>query len=213
MWHGRGAKDMRVFLATLGTETNTFASFPTGIDDFRPAVHDTEGLQITTGRYIEICGAHRCRNVHGGDTGQQQHEDRRRPSEEHYRDLLALNDVGVKCVALAEELEHSSDPGRALEQWIGAFVEFLASYFGVSIYADAIAAGLRMPNLLQNLLGEGTLSAGLVVAFRGPGELIGQSTASNFATRTDWEEAGRRAYATTSPGGTPVFLSDSTTDR
>lgn len=26
---------MRIFLATLGTETNTFASFPTGIDDFR----------------------------------------------------------------------------------------------------------------------------------------------------------------------------------
>jgi microcystin degradation protein MlrC len=26
---------MRVFLATLGTETNTFASFPTGIEDFR----------------------------------------------------------------------------------------------------------------------------------------------------------------------------------
>lgn len=36
----------------------------------------------------------------------------------------------------------------------------------------------------------------------GPGELIGQSTASIFASRTDWEEAGRRAYATTSPGGT-----------
>lgn len=26
---------MRVFIATLGTETNTFASFPTGIEDFR----------------------------------------------------------------------------------------------------------------------------------------------------------------------------------
>ncbi len=26
---------MRVFIATLGTETNTFASFPTGLDDFR----------------------------------------------------------------------------------------------------------------------------------------------------------------------------------
>ena len=26
---------MRLFIATLGTETNTFASFPTGIDDFR----------------------------------------------------------------------------------------------------------------------------------------------------------------------------------
>ena len=25
---------MRLFIATLGTETNTFASFPTGIDDF-----------------------------------------------------------------------------------------------------------------------------------------------------------------------------------
>jgi microcystin degradation protein MlrC len=29
---------MRIFLATLGTETNTFASFPTGIDDFRRGV-------------------------------------------------------------------------------------------------------------------------------------------------------------------------------
>ena len=26
---------MRIFIATLGTETNTFASFPTGLDDFR----------------------------------------------------------------------------------------------------------------------------------------------------------------------------------
>jgi microcystin degradation protein MlrC len=26
---------MRIFLATMGTETNTFASFPTGLDDFR----------------------------------------------------------------------------------------------------------------------------------------------------------------------------------
>src|SRR5690606_21964360 len=31
----RGGLIMRLFLATLGTETNTFASFPTGIDDFR----------------------------------------------------------------------------------------------------------------------------------------------------------------------------------
>lgn len=34
---------MRIFLATLGTETNTFASFPTGIDDFR------RGLWIENG--------------------------------------------------------------------------------------------------------------------------------------------------------------------
>ncbi len=36
----------------------------------------------------------------------------------------------------------------------------------------------------------------------GPGELIGQSTESLFASRTDWEEAGRRAYSSTPPGGT-----------
>lgn len=29
---------MRIFIATLGTETNTFASFPTGLDDFRRGV-------------------------------------------------------------------------------------------------------------------------------------------------------------------------------
>lgn len=34
---------MRVFLATLGTETNTFASFPTGLDDFK------RGLWIENG--------------------------------------------------------------------------------------------------------------------------------------------------------------------
>jgi diguanylate cyclase (GGDEF)-like protein/PAS domain S-box-containing protein len=36
----------------------------------------------------------------------------------------------------------------------------------------------------------------------GPGELIGQSTASIFASHSDWVEAGRRTYATTPPGGT-----------
>ena len=33
-----------------------------------------------------------------------------------------------------------------------------AHFFGVSLYADVFRAGLRMPNALQNLLGEGTLS-------------------------------------------------------
>jgi diguanylate cyclase (GGDEF)-like protein/PAS domain S-box-containing protein len=36
----------------------------------------------------------------------------------------------------------------------------------------------------------------------GPGELIGQSTAALFASREEWEEAGRLAYGTTAPGGT-----------
>jgi diguanylate cyclase (GGDEF)-like protein/PAS domain S-box-containing protein len=36
----------------------------------------------------------------------------------------------------------------------------------------------------------------------GPGELIGQSTSVLFASREDWETAGRRAYSATPPGGT-----------
>ena len=36
----------------------------------------------------------------------------------------------------------------------------------------------------------------------GPGDLIGQSTAALFASRPEWEEAGRRSYAATPPGGT-----------
>lgn len=35
---------MRIFLATLGTETNTFASFPTGFDDFKRGVWIETGI-------------------------------------------------------------------------------------------------------------------------------------------------------------------------
>jgi microcystin degradation protein MlrC len=35
---------MRIFLATLGTETNTFASFPTGLDDFRRGLWAENGI-------------------------------------------------------------------------------------------------------------------------------------------------------------------------
>ena len=34
----------RVFLATLGTETNTFASFPTGLDDFKRGFWAEDGI-------------------------------------------------------------------------------------------------------------------------------------------------------------------------
>jgi len=36
----------------------------------------------------------------------------------------------------------------------------------------------------------------------GPGELVGQSSAVLFATRDEWQEAGRAAYSSTAPGGT-----------
>lgn len=37
-----------------------------------------------------------------------------------------------------------------------------AFFFGVSAYADVFRIALRAPNLLQNLLGEGTISAAFI---------------------------------------------------
>jgi putative peptidoglycan lipid II flippase len=59
----------------------------------------------------------------------------------------------------------------------------LAIYFGTSLHADVWSAGLRLPNVLQNLLGEGTLSASFIPAYSA---LLGQG-------RT--KEAGRMAGA------------------
>jgi putative peptidoglycan lipid II flippase len=41
----------------------------------------------------------------------------------------------------------------------------LAFYFGTGLHADVFSAGLRMPNVLQNLLGEGTLSASFIPVY------------------------------------------------
>src|SRR5690606_31447072 len=59
----------------------------------------------------------------------------------------------------------------------------IAAYFGTGLHADVLGAGLRMPNVLQNLLGEGTLSASFIPVYS---ELLGQG-------RT--QEAGRVAGA------------------
>lgn len=40
-----------------------------------------------------------------------------------------------------------------------------AQFFGLTLYADVFRAGLRMPNVLQNLLGEGTLSASFIPVY------------------------------------------------
>jgi putative peptidoglycan lipid II flippase len=45
----------------------------------------------------------------------------------------------------------------------GAF----ADYFGVSPFQDAITASMRVPNILQNLLGEGVLSASFIPIYSG----------------------------------------------
>lgn len=56
-------------------------------------------------------------------------------------------------------------------------------YFGTTLYADVFRAGLRMPNVLQNLLGEGTLSASFIPVYS---ELLEQGKK---------EDAGRTAGA------------------
>src|SRR5262245_30670769 len=74
--------------------------------------------------------------------------------------------------------------GIFLSRIVGLIRErVLATYFGASLHADVFAAGLRMPNVVQNLLGEGTLSASFIPVYS---ELLGQG-------RT--KEAGRLAGA------------------
>ena len=58
-----------------------------------------------------------------------------------------------------------------------------AQYFGAGMYADVFNAGLRTPNAIQNLLGEGTLSASFIPVYA---ELLEQGRE---------EEAGRVAGA------------------
>jgi AcrR family transcriptional regulator len=48
-----------------------------------------------------------------------------------------------KCVALAEELKDSSEPGRALEQWISAFVEFLVTKHGLGVALQSDDSGFH----------------------------------------------------------------------
>jgi AcrR family transcriptional regulator len=54
-----------------------------------------------------------------------------------------------ECVALAEELQDSSEPGRALEEWIGAFVEFLVTKHGLGVALQSDDAGFQSLHALM----------------------------------------------------------------
>lgn len=56
-----------------------------------------------------------------------------------------------------------------------------AYYFGSSDYADAWTAALRLPNVVQNLLGEGTLSASLIPVYADLVERGSEEDARRFA--------------------------------
>jgi len=74
--------------------------------------------------------------------------------------------------------------GIFLSRIVGLVRErMLATYFGTGLHADVFSAGLRLPNVLQNLLGEGTLSASFIPAYSA---LLGQGRTA---------EAGRVAGA------------------
>ena len=68
---------------------------------------------------------------------------------------------------------------------IAGFVRqrYIGGYLGTSVAADAFAAAFRIPNFLQNLFGEGVLSASFIPVYAG------------LVARGDQQEAGRVAGA------------------
>ncbi len=86
--------------------------------------------------------------------------------------------AGVSGAVEATAREASPASGRrsGSAYWVAAGIflsrisglvraRIFARYFGTSIAADAFNAALRMPNVLQNLLGEGTLSASFIPVY------------------------------------------------
>jgi putative peptidoglycan lipid II flippase len=76
--------------------------------------------------------------------------------------------------------------------WVGAGIfisrvfgfirdRVVAHYFGSSDFADAWRAGLRLPNVVQNLLGEGTLSASMIPVYAEMLEEGREEEAARFA--------------------------------
>lgn len=54
-----------------------------------------------------------------------------------------------ECVALAQQLEGSPEPGSALEQWIDAFVEFLVTKHGLGSAMQSDEAGFQSLHALM----------------------------------------------------------------
>ncbi len=95
-----------------------------------------------------------------------------------------LNATGESPPSKAGAFARLVAAGILLSRIAGLIRErIFAQYFGTSFAADAFKAALRAPNVLQNLLGEGTLSASFIPVYS---ELLAQGRR---------EEAGRVAGA------------------
>jgi putative peptidoglycan lipid II flippase len=78
----------------------------------------------------------------------------------------AIGEVEQKGVEGASSASFLVAGGIFLSRIAGLIREGVFShYFGTTLYADVFKAGLRMPNVLQNLLGEGTLSASFIPVY------------------------------------------------
>ena len=83
--------------------------------------------------------------------------------------------------------------GILVTRVLGYFRErVFAHYFGITYVADAFKAALRIPNTLQNLFGEGVLSASFIPVY------------AKLLAQKDREEAGRLKKRGPFPG--PRFL-------
>ncbi len=93
-----------------------------------------------------------------------------------------------------------------------------AHYFGTSLYADVFRAALRMPNVLQNLLGEGTLSASFIPVYsellaRGRREEAGRVAGAVFALLLALVAALALVGIGAAPLGVSIFLPGFTGER
>jgi putative peptidoglycan lipid II flippase len=71
--------------------------------------------------------------------------------------------VKSETEAEPKDRSHIVSAGILLSRISGLVRErVLGHFFGASVYADAWRAAMRLPNLLQNLLGEGTLSSSFI---------------------------------------------------
>jgi putative peptidoglycan lipid II flippase len=98
------------------------------------------------------------------------------PAEDAAAAADARRGTGAAAVLIAT--------GIFLSRVLGVVRESLkAKYLGVGIQSDAFNAAFRIPNLLQNLFGEGALSASFIPVY------------ANLLAREDRKEAGRVAGA------------------
>lgn len=66
----------------------------------------------------------------------------------------------------------------------------MARVLGTTLYADAVSAAFKIPNLLQNLLGEGTLSAAFIPEYARLSDSDDEGAAGALARRVLWVLSG-----------------------